>query len=194
MTESESKLLQLLKDRSLRLGSFRLASGDTSNYYIDGKMTQMFSRGTRLIGEVLYERTRHLGMDAIGGLEAGAIPMTAAAVMAYDLHGEQMEGFWVRDKVKDHGTQKLIEGGLAPGARVVIVDDVNTKGTSVVKAIEGVRSIGCQILQVISIVDRLAGARELLLQHGVESYFPIFTIRDLGVEIDATRAAENTSV
>src|SRR5437016_5921518 len=123
-------------------------------------MTQMFSRGARLIGEVLYERTRSLGIDAIGGLEAGAIPLTAAAVMAYDLHGAEMEGFWVRDKVKDHGTQKLIEGKLAPGSRVVIVDDVNTKGSSVVRAIEGVRAIGCKIVQVIAIVDRLCGARE----------------------------------
>src|SRR5437899_193325 len=113
MTESESKLLELLKNRSLKFGTFRLASGDSSTYYIDGKMSQICSRGARLIGEVLYERTRTLGIDAIGGLEAGAIPLTTAAVMAYDLHDEQMEGFWVRDKIKDHGTQKLIEGNLA---------------------------------------------------------------------------------
>src|SRR5215831_16164891 len=139
MSESEQRLLQLLKERSLRFGTFRLASGGTSSYYIDGKMSEVFSRSARLIGEVLYERTRDLQIDAIGGLEVGAVPMTAAAVIAYDLHGREMEGFWVRDEVKKHGTQKLIEGNLKPGSRVAILDDVITKGGSSVKALEAVR-------------------------------------------------------
>src|SRR5262249_39494592 len=121
MSESEQKLLQLLKERSFKLGQFKLASGDTSNYYIDGRMTAVFSRGAHLIGEVLYERTKDLAIDAIGGLEVGAVPLTTAAVISYELHGSKMEGFWVRDKVKDHGTQKLIEGALQPGWRVAIV-------------------------------------------------------------------------
>src|SRR5437868_5252962 len=129
MTDLESQLLALLKERSFKRGTFRLASGDTSSYYIDGKMTQVFSAGASLIGEVLYERTRDLGMEALGGLEAGAIPLTTATVIAYHRHGRGMEGFWVRDKVKGHGTQKAIEGNLRPGARVVLVDDVITRGS-----------------------------------------------------------------
>src|SRR6516162_3332036 len=71
MSESESQLLQLLKERAFQRGTFRLASGGTSDYYIDGKMIEVFSRSARLIGEVLYERTRDLNIDAIGGLEVG---------------------------------------------------------------------------------------------------------------------------
>src|SRR3954471_15878204 len=110
-SDAEEQLLALLKERSLRFGNFRLASGGTSNYYIDGKMSEVFSRSARLIGEVLYERTKDLSIDAIGGLEVGAVPLTTATVIAYDLHGRTMEGFWVRDEVKKHGTQKLVEGG-----------------------------------------------------------------------------------
>jgi orotate phosphoribosyltransferase len=194
MTATEIKLLEILKDRSLTFGQFRLASGAESKYYIDGKMTQVFSAGAHLIGEVLYERTKELDFSAIGGLEAGAIPLATAAVISYHLHGREMEGFWVRDKVKDHGTQKLIEGRLQRGSRVVVVDDVITKGTSVVRAIEGVRSIGCEIVQVVSIVDRNCGARELLKQHGVTNYFPVFTIRDLGVEADVAEKPERVTV
>ena len=54
-------------------GTFRLASGDVSDYYIDGKMTQVFSEAAHLIGEVLYEHTKDLAVDAIGGLEVGAV-------------------------------------------------------------------------------------------------------------------------
>src|SRR5262249_6666853 len=100
MTAAEQQLLQILKERSFKLGTFRLASGDTSNYYIDGRMTAVFSRGAHLIGEVLYERTRDLNLSAIGGPEVGAVPLATAAVISYHHHGREMEGFWVRDKIK----------------------------------------------------------------------------------------------
>src|SRR5262245_45779449 len=110
MSESEKLLLQVLEARSFQRGTFRLASGGTSSYYIDGRMSAVFSEAAYLIGEVLFERTRDLAIDAIGGLEVGAVPLTTAAVISYRLHGRTMEGFWVRGKVKEHGTQKLIEG------------------------------------------------------------------------------------
>lgn len=184
MTTAEKELLELLKTRSFQTGTFRLASGDTSSYYIDGRMTEVYSRGAALIGDVLYERTCDLAIDALGGLEVGAVPLSTAAVISYHRHGRSMEGFWVRAKLKDHGTQKLIEGGLKPSSRVVIVDDVVTRATSTVQAIKAVREIGCTIVHAIALVDRLQGARELLLEHGVSEYHPVFTIRDLGVKPD----------
>jgi len=182
MSTAETQLLELLKDRSFKRGTFRLASGDVSDYYIDGKMTQVFSEAAHLIGETLYERTKDLAFDAIGGLEVGAVPLTTAAVISYHLHGRKMEGFWVRDKTKAHGTQKLIEGNLKPGSRVIILDDVITRGSSSVKAIEGVRQIGCEVVLVVALVDRLQGAEELFRPHGIENFQPVFTIRDFGVE------------
>src|SRR4051812_39393494 len=130
MSENEQRLLELLKARSFKRGQFRLASGDTSDYFIDGKMTEVCSEGAHLIGEVLYERTKDLDVDAIGGLQVGAVPLTTAAVMTYHRHGRTMEGFWVREEIKSHGTQKRVEGKLPEGARVVILEDVLTKGNS----------------------------------------------------------------
>src|SRR6266436_458611 len=109
MTEAETQLLQMLTNRSFKRGKFPLASGGVSDYYIDGKMTEVFSEAVPLIGEVLYERTKDAGIDAIGGLEVGAVPLTTAAVFSYHLHGGHIEGFWVRDEAKKHGTGKLIE-------------------------------------------------------------------------------------
>ena len=182
MTTIEQELLELMKERSFRRGEFRLASGDSSSYYIDGKMSEVCSRGAYLIGEVLYERTQELELDAIGGLETGAIPLTTAACLAYHRRDREMEGFWVRDQVKNHGTQKKIEGNLQPGSRVVIVDDVVTRGSSVVKAAQAVREIRCDIVLVLTLVDRLAGAADLFREHGIQAYHPIFTIRDFGVD------------
>src|SRR5438874_8723749 len=133
MSDVEQQLLRLLTERSFKRGTFQLASGATSTYYIDGKTSEVFSRSARLIGEVLYERTKDLKFDALGGLEVGAVPLTTAAVISYHRHGRKMEGFWVRDARKEHGTKKLIEGGLKPGDSVVILDDVITKGGSAAK-------------------------------------------------------------
>jgi orotate phosphoribosyltransferase len=182
MLEVESRLLQLLKERSFQRGTFRLASGSTSDYYIDGRTTEVFSEGAHLIGEVLYENTKDLPIDAIGGLEVGAVPLTTAAVISYHLHGRRMEGFWVRSQIKTHGTQKLIEGAaLKAGQRVAVVDDVITRGTSTVKAVQEVRRAGADVVVVLALVDRLEGAEALLREQGIPNYRPIFTIRDLGV-------------
>jgi orotate phosphoribosyltransferase len=194
MTAAEQQLLQLLKDRSFKLGTFRLASGDTSNYYIDGRMTAVFSAGAYLIGEVLYERTRDLAIDAIGGLAVGAVPLATAAVVSYHRHGKALEGFWVRDQVKKHGTQQLIEGNLKPGARVAVVEDVITRGSSVLKAIDAVRAIGCEVVLVLALVDRLCGAEQLFRERGALDYRPVFTIRDLGVPADDRGPVEAPSV
>ena len=190
MTPAETQLLEILKTRSFKRGSFRLASGGTSDYYIDGKMSEVFSGAAHLIGEVLYEKTKDIAFDAIGGLEAGAIPLTTAAVITYHLHGRELEGFWVRDSVKDHGTKKRIEGGLKDGSRVVIVDDVITRGTSSVKAIDAVRERGCEVVLVISLVDRLVGAAELFAEKGIQRYDSVFTIRDFGVEADVSQEVQ----
>jgi len=181
MTEDEKQLLQILKERSFKRGTFRLASGDTSDYYIDGRMTAVHSTGAYLIGEVLYALTKDLAFEAIGGMEVGAVPLTTATVISFYQHGRDMEGFWVRDAAKVHGTQKLVEGNLKPGMRVVVVDDVITKGTSTVKAVHEVRAHGCEVVMVTALLDRLAGAEQLFKEHQIPAYKPVFTIRDLGV-------------
>lgn len=193
MTEAEKQLLELLKERSFSLGDFLLASGDRSSYYIDARTTVVCSEGAFFIGEVLYEHTKDLDFDAIGGLEVGAVPLTTAAVISYHLHGRRMEGFWVRDEVKKHGTKKAVEGRLKPNSRVVIVDDVFTKGNSALKAITEVRKHGCEVVKVLALVDRLVGAEELFRQNGVENYQSVFTIRDLGVQADVREPVETAT-
>jgi orotate phosphoribosyltransferase len=125
-------------------------------------------------------------------LEVGAVPLTTATVISYHAHGRSMEGFWVRDQAKAHGTRKLVEGGLKKGAKVVIVDDVITKGTSAVKAVDAVREWGCEVVLVLALVDRLEGAAELFREKGIDHYESVLTIRDFGVEADVRDAVHAT--
>jgi orotate phosphoribosyltransferase len=192
VSDSKLALLQLLKARSVKRGHFTLASGEASDYYIDARLTSVSSEGGRLIGEAIYEETKDIDIGAIGGLAMGAVPLTTAAVIAYSHHGRQMEGFWVRDKAKDHGTQKMLEGQLQRGTRVVIVDDVVTSGASVIKAVEAVRHLDCEVVLVLALVDRLRGAEDLFRNAGLP-YRAVFSIEDFGVQVEGRKPVRSTS-
>jgi orotate phosphoribosyltransferase len=187
MTDTERQLLELLKTRSFRRAEpgkpFKLASGEESEYFIDGKMTSVSSLGASLIGDVIYERTKDAKIDAIGGLQVGAVPLATSAVISYHRHGRSIEGFWARDSVKDHGTRKQVEGGLREGMRVAVIDDVFTKGGSTLKAVEAVRAFGCEVVLVLALVDRLRGARALFRANGIADCRAVFTIRDFGIDV-----------
>src|SRR5438876_10750191 len=105
-TSNHQRLLELFRARAMAFGQFTLASGKTSTYYINSKKVLFHSEAAALLGEAIYERTADLDVQAIGGLEVGAIPMATAAVLAYHAHGREMEGFFVRKKAKEHGSQE----------------------------------------------------------------------------------------
>lgn len=179
-TSPRDRLLELFKERAVSFGQFTLASGKTSNYYINSKKAIFNSEVAALLGELLYDLTQDLNIQAIGGLEVGAIPMATAAVLRYHEAGRALEAFFVRKQAKSHGSQERVEGRVEPGWRVAVIDDVFTQGGSVAQAIEEVERGGAEVVAVICIVDRLEGARERLA--GRYRYLPIFTIRDFGIQ------------
>src|SRR5258708_5808093 len=162
---SRQRLLQLFKDRAILFGNFKLASGKESSYYINSKKALFHSETVALLGEVLWDLTRDLDIQAIGGLEIGAIPMATAAVLQYRLHGRELEGFFVRKEAKAHGSRELVEGLVPKGARVAVVDDVLTTAGSVLQAIAAVEQARPEGVAGICIVDRLGGRRHGLAPH-----------------------------
>jgi len=177
-SDPRDRLLQLVKERAVIHREVVLASGQRSSFYIDCKMVLMHSESAHQLGEILYAMTKDLGLDAIGGPEVGAIPMATAAALAYHRHGRSMEGFFTRKEVKQHGTQKRVEGQFQPGYRVALVEDVMTTGGSSMSAVEAVREAGGKIELVVCILDRLQGARQRFEGMGLR-FEPIFTLRDL---------------
>jgi orotate phosphoribosyltransferase len=173
-----TRLKELYLARAVSFGTFTLASGKTSSYYINSKKVLFHSEAVALLGELLYEATSDLDIRAIGGLEVGAIPMAAAAAMSYHQHGRAMEGFFVRKEAKGHGSKQRVEGEVQPGDRVAVIDDVLTTGGSVVQAIEEIEKLGAIVARVVCIVDRLQGAKEALAKY---DYRPLLTIRDFGI-------------
>jgi len=178
-SDSRARLLELFKSRAVSFGQFTLASGKQSSYYINSKKAIFNAEAVWLLGDVLYQMTRELSIQAIGGPEVGAIPMACAAAMRYHEQGQSIEAFYVRKQAKSHVTRDMVEGLVRSGDRVAVVDDVLTTGGSVLQAIQEIERLRAKVAAVLCIVDRLEGAREALASH---SFLPIFTIRDFGIE------------
>ena len=180
MSSARERLLHLFKERAVSFGRFTLASGKESTYYINSKRAIFNSEAVALLADVIFDMTKDLNLQAVGGLEVGAIPMAAAVAQRYHLAGRNLEGFFVRKEAKGHGSRERVEGVLKPGFRVGVLDDVLTTGGSVLQAIAEVEGLAAQVAAVVCIVDRLEGAREAIAPK--YNYLPIFTIRDFGIE------------
>jgi orotate phosphoribosyltransferase len=191
-------LLNLLAEKSFKLGEFKLSSGGTSDYYIDCRKTTLSAEGSRLTGRVVLDliQKEQWKPRGIGGLTMGADPIvtavsitsaqqvqTRAPARAREVDVEQfhIDGFLVRKSEKTHGMKQRVEGFDHKGARVVIVYDVCTTGASTIEAIHAAREFGFEIVGVVCLVERQeAGGRPAVEQAAAPAPFlSVFTANDI---------------
>lgn len=168
---SRDRLFNLLKTRAFQEREVTLSSGKRSNFYIDCKQVSLHAEGACLIGQEFYALMEKLApeAEAVGGLTLGADPLATATSIASFSAGKPRNAFIVRKEPKGHGTNQYVETpGLVRGAKVVIVEDVVTTGASTLKAIEGARTAGFDVLYAFALVDRLDGGREAVESSGVK--------------------------
>ncbi len=141
---------KLLNVKAIKLqpnNPFTWASGWKSPFYCDNRKTLSYPRLrtfvkteiTRLIMEQFPE------VDAIAGVATGAIAQGALVADALNL-----PFVYVRSKPKDHGLENLIEGELKPGMKVVVIEDLISTGGSSLKAVEAIRSNGCEVIGMVA--------------------------------------------
>jgi len=180
--EARAALRQMLLDRSVRRGEFKLVSGATSSVYVDGKLTTLHSPAMPLIGRCLLTLMDRRGWrpQAVGGLSIGADPIVVAVARESLAWSFQCDAYLVRKEAKKHGTQKHIEGIQEPrGMNAVVIDDVCSTGGSTAIAIEKTLEAGMHVLGAVCLVDREMGAPEnLRKQFGVE-LDSLFRLSDL---------------
>ncbi len=153
--------------------AFTLASGRNSRWFFDTKPVMMNPEASHLLGELFNLRMDEMNADYVGGLELGAVPLTAIAI-ATSHKDSPRRGFMVRKEPKGRGGRKTnnppgIEGtALGDGGTIVIVEDVTTTGGSAIKAVERIHNdTTCKVIAVISIVDREEGAIEAFEAAGI---------------------------
>jgi orotate phosphoribosyltransferase len=188
------QLATLLRAKSIKRGDFTLASGKKSNYYLDCRLTTLDAEGALLTGYCILELLDEMGIkpDAIGGLSMGADPVVSAAIVVSALEKRPVQGFLVRKEAKDHGRKKQIEGmEHTQSKRVVIVDDVCTTGGSTLEAIAAAQREGCEVVAVVSIVDREEGGSEML--RAKYNYRSVFTARELLADSASASTAQTAA-
>ena len=177
-------LVKFLRKHSLLTdGPYTLASGAQSDYYIDCRLTSFHQEGSKLIAlsilDELRKQDQHI--DLVGGVDMGATPIVsvvAACSWAYLSGFNTVHAFVIRKNMKEHGTQKQIEGIFYKNARVAIIEDVVTTGNSLLKAVEVVKNAGAKVITVISVIDRGSDLEEKLKDLNI-TYQPLVTLKEL---------------
>lgn len=127
---------------------FTWASGLKSPIYCDNRITISHPSVRDLIALGFAEKIRELYPEAevLAGIATGGIPH--AAFVAQKLN---LPMIYVRDKAKGHGKENVIEGALAAGQKVVMIEDLFSTGGSSIKAAQAVRAAGAEVLGIVAI-------------------------------------------
>ena len=194
-SSARERLLNLIVERSFRLGDFTLSSGLKSDYYIDCRTTTLHAEGSDLTGRVFLDlfREQNWNPAAAGGLTLGADPIVTAITVISSQARTPVHGFLVRKAEKTHGMGRRIEGFQEKGASVVIVDDVCTTGSSTIQAIEAARQFGFRIVGVACLVEREeAGGHGPVEQAAAPAPFlPVFKSSEIKAVHLRLKAAKN---
>src|SRR5712691_5347918 len=145
---------------ALQIGTFTLASGKTSSFYIDIKKAITRPDLLATIAKEMEPYAR--SASRIAGVELGAVPIAAALSL---VSGKPY--VMVRKAMKEHGTKHEFEGELNRGEVVLFVEDVVTTGGTLRGAIERLRAHGAVIEDCVCVVDREEGGKILLAEIGV---------------------------
>ncbi len=151
----------------LKFGDFTLSSGKKSSYYIDLRLIPSFPHQFRkMIKHLQNSITEDIGLDNFDSV--ASIP-TGGLVIASALAFEILKPLiYVRNKPKEHGTTKSVEGITRSDMRVLVIDDVATTGSSVVNGIKLLKEAGTKVTDAYVIINRLEGAEKMLESESVK--------------------------
>ena len=174
--QARERLIERIRDLAYLYSEkedFTLASGRKSKHFFDMKPVMMDPECAHLLGVLIHHQIETIGqVDAVGGLELGAVPLTGIAI-AKAGRGSSLKGFIVRKEPKGRGGRKTgnppgIEGAsLESGHRIVLLEDVTTTGGSALKAAQRLIEMGCDVASCITILDRQEGGSEAFQEAGI---------------------------
>jgi len=169
----KAELASRIKAVAYLEGDFLLRSGRRSKYYLD---KYLFETDPVILAELGRLFARYASdADQIAGAELGGVPLAAATAMA---SGKPY--VIVRNAKKDYGTGKLMEGKLANGARVLLVEDIATTGGQVLEAAKVLTDAGAKVTRIVAVIDRQEGARQNIEAAGF-AFEALLTRQDLGI-------------
>jgi orotate phosphoribosyltransferase len=170
-------------EHSVKHGEFTLKSGAASTWFLDTKQTACRPDGIVAVTNALIEvfGEAFTTIDAIGGLTMGGDPVAYGVQAVAATRGHTLRSFSVRKEAKQGGITGRIAGALQPSDRVLVTDDVTTRGTSPMEAAEQVEAFGAHPVFMTVIVDRGGTCAAMAEAKGID-YRPLLTAPDLGFD------------
>lgn len=164
------RLRDIIQKYSVKTGSFKLSSGRTSSFLFQLRQTTLHPEGAALIADIIVDYMKQHDLRYIGGLVQGAVPIVSSVTAVSFNRNAPVYAFFVRKEAKEHGAKERIDGHIASGAEVLLVDDVATTGGSLLKTLEGLEEEGhkCVVRKALVIIDREEGATENLAEKGIQ--------------------------
>ena len=159
---------------ALKFGAFKLTSGEVSPYYLDLRIVPSFPDAFRRICDLYVKLISNVvgvdGFDRIAGIPTAGISF--ASIAAYHL---KKPFVYVRTTERQHGRGRRVEGILLPGDRVLLMDDLITKGGSILKAAESVRVEGGVVTDAVVLMDREESGKDILSKDGMKLHYLLTT-------------------
>jgi len=142
-----SKLLEVKAVKLQPNDPFTWASGWKSPIYTDNRKTLGFPRLRSFVKLELCHiiQEQFPQAEAIAGVATGAIAQ--GALVAEELG---LPYCYVRPKPKDHGMGNQVEGEIAKGSKVVVVEDLISTGSSSLKAVDALRQYGVEVIGMVA--------------------------------------------
>jgi len=168
MTNAEKLLKVAIEKKALTFGKFKLSAGGTSNYYFDGRLLTLDPEGAYLTAKCLIPIINKSGATFIAGPTLGADPIVASIAAISYLEKTPISALIVRKEPKKHGGKKFVEGPISNNQKIAVVDDTCTTGSSLFHAIDIIESEGCEVVKVLSIMDRMSGGSEECKKRGYD--------------------------
>ena len=157
----------LNKIDAIKFGLFTLSGGKVSPYYVDLRIVPSFPDVfCDICGFYIRTITKEIGLknfDRIAGIPVAGIPF--ASQVAYNL---KKPFLYVLKGVKLHGRERRVEGVLASGDRVLLIDDLVTTGLTLKEAVDAVRAEGGVVSEAVAFIDREEGGKEMMEKSGVK--------------------------
>ena len=147
MNTLAASLLQIKAVRLQPDSPFTWASGWLSPIYCDNRKVNSYPEVRTFVKQELVHTilAEFPEAEAIAGVATGAISQGALVADALGLPFA-----YVRPKPKDHGMGNQIEGELAAGTKVVVVEDLISTGGSSLKAVEALRAAGIEVVGMVA--------------------------------------------
>lgn len=175
MFDPSALVRQLFDAGCVQFGRFTLKSGLTSPIYIDLRLLvshpSLLRRVAQAMADVIAQPPlRNVRFDRLAAIPYAGLPIGVAVSLET---GRPL--IYPRREVKDYGTGRLIEGEYRPGETALLIDDLITRGTAKLEALQPLRDAGLIVNDVLVVIDREQGGREELAQHGIRLH-AVFTL------------------